>query len=72
MKDLGSYNKHKGRVCAEEEKDVSIVEGRERKSARIYTRTTEERIYLTFKVASNSASVLCRKKGWEEVDGTGL
>jgi len=39
---------------------------------RIHTRAAKERIHLTLKVALNGTSVLCRKKGWKEVDGTGL
>jgi len=39
---------------------------------RICQETIEERIYLTLKVTSNGASVLCRKKGWEEENGARL
>ena len=44
---------------AEKEKDNRCEE---RRSMRIHTRATEERIYPTLKVASNSTSVFCRKK----------
>jgi len=59
---LGSCNQYEGRVCAKEGKSVSFVKGRERRSKRAHTRVTEKRIYLTLKVASNGASVLCRKE----------
>jgi len=53
-------------VCAKEGEGVSIVEGRKRRSKRIYTRTTEKKIYLTLKVTSNGTGVLCRevRRGW--------
>ena len=38
----------------------------------VYTGATKERIYLILKVTSNSASVLHRKEGWKEENGTGL
>ena len=52
-KALESCNRYKGGVCTEEEKDVSIVERRERRSARVPFRTTEEGIYQIFKATSN-------------------
>ena len=38
----------------------------------VYTEATKERIYLTLKVTSNSTSVLHRKEGWKEENGTEL
>jgi len=72
MENLESHDRYKGRFCAKEGKGVPIVERRKGESTRIHIRTTEERIYLTLKVASNSTGVLCREKGWEEANGTGL
>jgi len=46
-----------------EGKSVFFVKERERRSKRVHTRATKERIYLTLKVVSNSASILCRKEG---------
>jgi len=51
---------------------VYLLLREERRSKRIHTRTTKERIYPTLKVTSNGASILCRKEGWEEIDGTEL
>ena len=61
---MGSCNRYEGGICAKEEKGVSVIEGRERRSKRVHTRTTEKRIYLTLKVTSNSTGVLCRKEEW--------
>jgi len=61
---MGSCNRYEERICTKEEEGISVVKGRERRSKRVHTRTTEERIYLTLKVASNSTGVLCRKEGW--------
>jgi len=69
-KNLGSHNRYEGEICAEEEKGIPVVKRRKREGMRIYQETIEKRIYLTLKVASDSASVLCRKERWEEVDGT--
>ena len=72
MEALEPHNRYEGEVCTKKRKGISIVKGRKRRSKRIHTRATEERIHPTLKVTLNSASVLCRKEGWEEVDGTGL
>jgi len=64
MKNLGSCNKHKGRVCAKKRKSVSIVKGRKREGVQVHTRIIEERVHQTLKVASNNTSVFHRKEGW--------
>ena len=64
IKNLRSHNRHEGRVCAKEGKGISIVKERKRRSERVYQGTIEERVYLTLKVTSNSASILCRKERW--------
>jgi len=51
-------NRYKGEVCTEKRKDISIVERREGRGARVHTGATEERIHLTLKVASNSISII--------------
>ena len=65
-------NKYEGRVCTKKEEGISIVKRREERDVRIHTEATKERIHPIFKVASNSTSVLCRKKGWKEINGVGL
>jgi len=62
LQDLGPYNRYEGEVCTEEREGISIVKRREKRGMRIHTRATEEIIYPTFKVISNSTSVLCRKE----------
>jgi len=64
MENLRSCNRYEERVYTKKEEGVSVIKGRKRRGARFHTRATEERIYPTFKVAANSVSVLCRKKGW--------
>ena len=64
MENLGLCNRYKGEVCTKKRKDVSVVEGRKRRSARVHTRVTEERIYPALKVTSNSASVFHREEEW--------
>ena len=44
-KDMGSYNWDKGKVCAEEGKDVSVVKEGERRGVWVHTRTIKEEIY---------------------------
>jgi len=43
-----------------------------RGSERVYLRANEEGIYLTIKVTTDCTSILCRKEGWEEEEGTRL
>jgi len=62
MKNLGSCNRYKGRIYAKEGEGVSIVKGRERGGTRVHSRTIEERVYQTLKVASNGTSVFIEKK----------
>ena len=71
-KALGSRYRYEGRICTEERKGVSVVERGERRGARVHQETTEERVHLTLKVTSNGASVLCRKKRWEEENSARL
>jgi len=53
-------NRYKEEVCTEKRKDISIVERREERGARVHTGATEERIHLTLKVASNSTSIIAQ------------
>jgi len=63
---MGPCNRHEGRICAQEREGVPVVQEREGRSVRVYFQTIEKKVYQTLKVASNSTSVLCGKKGWEE------
>ena len=69
---MGLCNRHEGRICAKERKGVLVVQGRERRSARVYFQTIEKRIHQTLKVTPNDASVLCRKEEWKEENGAEL
>ena len=42
---LGSRNKHEGRVCAEKRESVSVVKGTKRGGAQVYTRTIKEMVH---------------------------
>ena len=66
------YNKFERRVCTEERKSISIVEGGERGYVQVYIRTIKERVYQTLKVTSNSTSIFHRKKRWEAMNSTRL
>ena len=69
---MGSYNRVEGGVCAEEKESLFIVKREKRGSKRVYQRAVEKKIHLTIKVTTNGTSILCREKGWEEVNGTRL
>jgi len=56
------HDKGKREVCTEEGEGLSVIKGRERRSARIHQRTTKERVHQTLKVTPNSTSVLCREE----------
>ena len=66
------YNRSKERVYAKEGESVSVVKRRKREGKGVYLRTTEEGVYLTIKVTTDSASILCGKEGWKEEDHLGL
>ena len=67
-----SHDRYKRGVCSEKGKGVPIVERGERRSMRVHSRTTEERIHQTLKVASNSTGVFRREERWQEENDTGL
>ena len=69
---MGPCNRDERRICTMEEKGVSIVKGGKEGGERVYQRAVAERIYLTVKITTDGTSILCRKKGWEEVDGAEL
>ena len=70
--DVGLCNRCKRGVCAKKEKDIPSVKRRKRREEGVYLGTAEEEIYPAVKVTSNSASVLCRKERWKEVNGARL
>jgi len=61
---LRSRDRHEEGICTEEGESVSIVKRRERRDVRIHTRTIEERVHQTLKVASNGTGVFRRKVGF--------
>ena len=62
--DVKSCDKYEGRFCAKKEKSVFIVKRKKRRGIQVYRQITEEKVYQTLKVISNSTSVLCRKEEW--------
>jgi len=62
-KDMGSYDRYKGRVCTEEGKGLSFVKRREERGMQVYRETVEKEVYQTLEVTSNGTSVFCRKEG---------
>jgi len=69
---LGPYNRVKGGVYTKKGKSVFTIKRRKRGSIGIHGEPTEKRVYLTFQVAPNLASILCSKKGWKAKNGTRL
>jgi len=69
---MGPCNRNERRICTKEGKGISVVEGGKRRGERVYQRAVAERIYLTIKITTDGASILRRKKRWEEADGTRL
>ena len=72
MEKMGPYNRVKERVCTKERESVSVIKRGKRGSKRVYQRAVEKQIHPAIKVTTNSASILCRKKGWEEENGPEL
>jgi len=69
---VGPCNRYERRVYTKERKDIPIVERRERGGKRICERAVVKGVYTAVKVTANGASILCREKGWKEVDGARL
>jgi len=42
---LGSCNRDEEKICVKKGKGVSIIEGRKRRSVRVYLRTIEKGVY---------------------------
>ena len=53
-------------------KGIPTVKRGERGDKRICEGAVEKRIYPAIKVTINSASIFCRKEGWEEKDSARL
>jgi len=66
---MGPHDRDERRICAKEGESIPIVKGREKGGKGVYSRTTEEGVYLTIKVITDSTSILCEKEGQEEEDG---
>jgi len=61
---MGPCYQYKEGICAKKEKSIPIVKKEERRGVKVHIRTTEERVYQTLKVASNSTSVFYREEEW--------
>ena len=51
---------------------VYLLSREKKRSMQVYIGTIKERVHQTFKVTSNSTSVLCRKEEWKETYGIRL
>jgi len=51
---------------------IPFVKRREGGGKRVCKEAVKEGLYLAVEVTTDSAGVFCRKKGWEEEDGTRL
>ena len=71
-KDIGLYNRFEGGICTKKRENLSLVQRRERESKRVYLEIGEKVIYSTIKVTTDCTSILYRKEGWEDDDGTRL
>ena len=63
---MGPCNRGKEGICAKKGEGVSIVKERKRGGKRVYSRTTEEEVYLTVKVTPDGTGILCGEKRWKE------
>jgi len=69
---VGLHYRIKGGVHAKKGKDVFIVKGRKGRGASICGGSIEKRVYPSFQITPNVASILCGKKGWHTENGTRL
>ena len=69
---MGSYNRFEGEIYAKKRKSLSLVQRRERGSKGVYLKADKEGIYLTVKITTDYAGILCRKEEWKEENGTRL
>ena len=69
---MGSYNRFKGEIYTKKRESLSLVQKRKRESKRVHSGADEKEIYLTVRVTTDYAGILCRKEAWEKEDGTRL
>jgi len=69
---VGSHDRCEERVYAMKREGVPLVKRREGGDERVCKGAVEKGLYPAIEVTADSAGVFCRKKGWEEEDGTGL
>ena len=69
---VGSCDRCKGGICAEEGEGVPIIKGRKRGSKRVCEGATEERVHPAVKITTNGAGVLRGEEGWKKENGTRL
>ena len=69
---MGPHDRCERRVHTKERKGIPIIERKERGGKRICERAVVKRVYLTVKVTTNGASILCGEERWEKTDGAGL
>ena len=69
---MRSCDRDEGRICAEKRESVPVVKGRKEGGEGVHKRTVEKGLYLTIKVTTDGAGILCGKEGWKKVDGTRL
>jgi len=69
---MGSYNIFKGGIHTKKRKSLSLVQRRNRESKGVHSEAYEKGIYLTVRVTTDYAGILCRKEEWEKEYGTRL
>jgi len=67
---MGSYNKFRGEIHTKKRESLSLVQRRKRESKGVHSGADEK--YLTVRVTTDYASILCREEEWEKEDGTRL
>ena len=60
---MGSCNRYKGRVCAEEGEDISIIKRGKRRGEGVYQGVAKKGVYLTIQVTTDSTGIFHREEG---------
>jgi len=71
-KDIGSYNRFKGGIHTKKRESLFLVQRRKRESKGVYSGADEKGIYLTVRVTTDYAGILCKEEEWEKENGIRL
>jgi len=69
---MRSYNRFKGGIHTKKRESLSLVQRRKRESKEVYSGADEKGIYLTVRVTTDYAGILCREEEWEKENGIRL